>query len=71
MVRWIDGKLCLYILGLVSLLADAIGIEQFQHVQEKIAEVIVALETRKALGRTAEVDRRRTASASSRRRGLL
>jgi 4-hydroxyphenylacetate 3-monooxygenase len=45
-----------YILGLVSLLADAIGIEQFQHVQEKIAEVIVALETCKALGRVAEVD---------------
>jgi 4-hydroxyphenylacetate 3-monooxygenase len=45
-----------YILGLVSLLADAIGIEQFQHVLEKLAEVIVALETCKALGRTAEVD---------------
>jgi len=45
-----------YILGLVSLLADAIGIEQFQHVQEKIAEVIVALETCKALARAAEAD---------------
>ena len=45
-----------YILGLVSLLTEAIGIEQFQHVQEKIAEVIVALETCKALARTAEVD---------------
>ena len=45
-----------YILGLVSLLTEAIGIEQFQHVQEKIAEVIVALETCKALARTAEAD---------------
>jgi 4-hydroxyphenylacetate 3-monooxygenase len=45
-----------FVLGLVSLLAEAIAIEQFQHVQEKIAEVIVALETCKALGRTAELD---------------
>ena len=33
-----------YILGLISLLTEAIGIEQFQHVQENLAEVIVALE---------------------------
>ena len=45
-----------YILGLVSLLTEAIGIEQFQHVQEKTAEVIVALETAKALSRAAEAD---------------
>ena len=45
-----------YILGLVSLLTEAIAIEQFQHVQEKIAEVIVALETCKALSRAAEID---------------
>ena len=45
-----------FILGLVSLLVDAIAIEQFQHVQEKIAEVIVALETCKALARAAEAD---------------
>lgn len=45
-----------YVLGLVSLLTEAIGIEQFQHVQEKVAEVIVALETCKALLRAAEVD---------------
>jgi 4-hydroxyphenylacetate 3-monooxygenase len=45
-----------FILGLVSLLADAIAIEQFQHVQEKIAEVIIALETSKALLRAAEAD---------------
>ena len=45
-----------FILGLVSLLTEAIGIEQFQHVQEKTAEIIVALETCKALARSAEVD---------------
>jgi 4-hydroxyphenylacetate 3-monooxygenase len=45
-----------FILGLVSLLTEAIAIEQFQHVQEKIAEVIIALETCKALSRAAEVD---------------
>ena len=38
-----------YILGLVSLLAQAIGIEQFQHVQADIAEVITTLETMRAL----------------------
>jgi 4-hydroxyphenylacetate 3-monooxygenase len=45
-----------FVLGLVSLLTEAIAIEQFQHVQEKIAEVIVALETCRALARTAELD---------------
>jgi 4-hydroxyphenylacetate 3-monooxygenase len=45
-----------FILGLVSLLTEAIGVEQFQHIQEKTAEVIVALETCTALLRTAEVD---------------
>jgi len=45
-----------FVLGLVSLLTEAIGIEQFQHVQEKTAEVIIALETCKALARTAEAD---------------
>lgn len=43
-----------YLLGLVSLLTEAIGIEQFQHVQEKTAEVIVALETCRALLHEAE-----------------
>ncbi len=43
-----------YVLGLVSLLTEAIGIEQFQHVQEKTAEVIVALETCRALLHAAE-----------------
>jgi 4-hydroxyphenylacetate 3-monooxygenase len=45
-----------YILGLVSLLTEAIGIEQFSHVQEDIAEVITTLETLRALQRAAEAD---------------
>lgn len=44
------------ILGLVSLLTEAIGIEQFQHVQENLAEVIVALEQSRALVRASEAD---------------
>ncbi len=43
-----------FVLGLVTLICEAIGIEQFQHVQESIAEVIVALETVKALVLAAE-----------------
>jgi 4-hydroxyphenylacetate 3-monooxygenase len=45
-----------YMLGLVSLLTEAIAIEGFQHVQEKVAEVIIALEIVNALLRTAEAD---------------
>ncbi len=45
-----------YMLGLVSLLSESIGIDGFQHVQEKIAEVIIALEIVKALLRAAEAD---------------
>jgi 4-hydroxyphenylacetate 3-monooxygenase len=45
-----------YMLGIVSLLAESIGIEGFQHVQEKIAEVIIAVEIVKALMRAAEAD---------------
>jgi 4-hydroxyphenylacetate 3-monooxygenase len=45
-----------YILGLVSLLTEAIGIGQFQHVQADIAEVIITLETLRALRRAAEAD---------------
>jgi 4-hydroxyphenylacetate 3-monooxygenase len=45
-----------YILGLVSLLTEAIGIEQFSHVQEDIAEVITTLETLRAFLRAAEAD---------------
>ncbi len=45
-----------FILGLASLLTEAIAIEQFQHVHEKLAEVIIALETCKALQHSAEAD---------------
>jgi len=45
-----------YILGLVSLLTEAIGIEQFQHVQADVAEVIATLETLRAFARAAEAD---------------
>jgi 4-hydroxyphenylacetate 3-monooxygenase len=45
-----------FVLGLISTIADAIKIEQFQHIQEKIGEVIIALETLKSFLRTAEVD---------------
>lgn len=45
-----------FLLGVISLLTDAIGIEQFQHVQEKVAEVIIALETLRACVRASEAD---------------
>jgi 4-hydroxyphenylacetate 3-monooxygenase len=45
-----------YILGLVSLLTEAIGIEQFQHVQADVAEVISTLEMLRAFGRAAQAD---------------
>jgi 4-hydroxyphenylacetate 3-monooxygenase len=37
-----------FLLGITGLIVDTIGIEQFQHVQEKMAEIIIALETMKA-----------------------
>jgi 4-hydroxyphenylacetate 3-monooxygenase len=45
-----------YLLGLASLMADAIAIEGFQHIQEKLAEIWVNLETMRALLRAAEAD---------------
>jgi len=45
-----------YILGLVSLLTEAIGIEQFQHVQADVAEVITTLELLRAFSRAAQAD---------------
>jgi 4-hydroxyphenylacetate 3-monooxygenase len=45
-----------YILGLTSLLTEAIGIGQFQHVQADIAEIVTTLETLRAFGRAAEAD---------------
>jgi 4-hydroxyphenylacetate 3-monooxygenase len=45
-----------YILGLATLLTEAIGIGQFQHVQADLAEIITTLETLRALSRAAEAD---------------
>ena len=45
-----------FMLGLIACLTEAIGIRQFGHVQENIAEVIVALEQIRALVRAAEAD---------------
>jgi len=45
-----------FFLGLVSLLTEAIGIEQFGHVLEDIAEIVIALETARAMLRAAEAD---------------
>lgn len=45
-----------FVLGVISLIIDAIAIEQFQHVQEKAAEVIQYLETMRAFLRAAEAD---------------
>lgn len=43
-----------YLLGLVSLMVDSIGIEKFQHVQEKVATIWINLETMKAFRFAAE-----------------
>ncbi len=45
-----------FLLGIASSIVDSIQVGQFQHVQEKIAEIIVNLETMKALLRASEVD---------------
>jgi 4-hydroxyphenylacetate 3-monooxygenase len=45
-----------FVLGLAALLVDSIGVESFQHIQEKLAELWVNLETMKALLRAAEAD---------------
>jgi 4-hydroxyphenylacetate 3-monooxygenase len=45
-----------FMLGLVSLIVDTIAIEPFQHVHEKVAEVIIGLESMRALLKTAEND---------------
>jgi 4-hydroxyphenylacetate 3-monooxygenase len=45
-----------YLLGLVALMVESIGIDRFQHIHEKVAEVWVNLETLKAFRRTAELD---------------
>jgi len=45
-----------YLMGLTSLLAESIGIEGFQHIQEKLAEVWINMETVRAFLRVAEED---------------
>ena len=45
-----------FLLGLASLMVDSIGVESFQHIHEKIAEIWVNLETMKAFKRCAETD---------------
>jgi 4-hydroxyphenylacetate 3-monooxygenase len=45
-----------FMLGLITCLTEAIGIGQFQHVQENVAEAIVALEQVRAMVRAAEAD---------------
>jgi 4-hydroxyphenylacetate 3-monooxygenase len=45
-----------FMLGLITCLTEAIGIGQFQHVQENVAEAIVALEQLRAMVRAAEAD---------------
>jgi len=45
-----------YLLGLASYMAHTIGIETFQHIQEKIAEIWVNMETMKAFLRSSEAD---------------
>jgi 4-hydroxyphenylacetate 3-monooxygenase len=47
---------CEFMLGLAALMVSTIGTEVFQHIQEKLAEIWVNLETLKAFLRTAEVD---------------
>ena len=45
-----------FILGVASLMVEAIAIEQFQHVQGKIAEIIYIVESMKAFARASEAD---------------
>jgi 4-hydroxyphenylacetate 3-monooxygenase len=45
-----------FVLGLTTLLTEAIGIGQFQHVQADLAEIITTLETLRALNRAAQAD---------------
>lgn len=45
-----------FLLGLTSYMAHTIGIEGFQHIQEKLAEIWVNMETMKAFLKAAEAD---------------
>ncbi|KGR80252.1 4-hydroxyphenylacetate 3-monooxygenase, oxygenase component [Ureibacillus manganicus] len=45
-----------FLLGIAELIVDTINISEFQHVQEKLSEMIIGLETMKALLEKAEND---------------
>ena len=45
-----------FILGIAASITDRIGIDQFQHVQEKLSEIIVAVEMMRAFLRASEAD---------------
>ena len=45
-----------FLLGLASLLVNSIGAEIFQHIQDKLAEIWINLETMRAFLRAAEAD---------------
>ncbi|HEY3296823.1 MAG TPA: 4-hydroxyphenylacetate 3-monooxygenase, oxygenase component [bacterium] len=45
-----------FLLGLASLMVDAIGVEKFQHIHEKVSDIWVTLESLKAFLRAAEED---------------
>ncbi len=45
-----------FLLGIASLIVDTIAIEQFQHIHEKLAEMLVTLEALRAFARAAEAD---------------
>ena len=45
-----------FMLGLISCMTEAVGIEKFPHVQSDVAEVIIALEQLRALVRSSEAD---------------
>ena len=45
-----------FLLGIASLIVDTICIEQFQHIHEKIAEMLVNLEAMRAFARASEAD---------------
>jgi len=45
-----------FLIGLASLLAETIAVENFQHIQEKLAEIWVNMETTRAFLRASEAD---------------
>lgn len=45
-----------FIFGLTALIGDRIGIDGFQHVQEKLAEIIIDMESMRAFLRSSEAD---------------